>query len=68
MDTTETNKRRDCGRARLQNNDPENIPTPILLLHPTSNQTERSLTKSSKTIPPNFTELPPFWKRLAPLR
>ena len=57
MDTTEVNKRRDCGIALFQKNDPDYIPTSILLLHPTSNQTERSRTKSRKTIPLNFTEL-----------
>ena len=59
MDITEINKRRDCGKALLQNNDLDRIPTHILLLHPTSNQTERSLTKSRKTISPNFPELSP---------
>ena len=57
MDIAKINKRRDCGKALLQNNDPDRIPTPSHLLYPTSNQTERSLTKSRKTIPPNFTKL-----------
>ena len=60
MDIAEINKSRDYGRALLQNNDPDHISTPILLLHPTSNQTKRSLTKSWETIPPNFTKLTPL--------
>ena len=67
MDTTEVNKRRDCGTALFQNNDPDYIPTSILLLHPTSNQTERSLTKSRKTIPLNFTELWNVFYLISPL-
>ena len=67
MDTTELNKRRYCGRALLQNSDPDHILTPILLLHPTSNQTERSLTKSRKTIPLNFTELWNVFYLIGPL-
>ena len=60
MDTIEINKRKDCGKAPLQNNGLDHIPTPIFLLHPTSNQTGRSLTKSKKTFLPNFTKLLPL--------